>query len=36
MPGWEIQRAGALPGDDGQLLILARLRGTTHHRGGGS
>ncbi len=23
MPGWVIRRAGALPGDDGQLLILA-------------
>lgn len=28
MPGWVIQRAGALPGDDGQLLILDRKDGT--------
>ena len=27
MPGWVIQRAGALPGDDGQLLILDRKDG---------
>ena len=27
MPGWEVQRAGALPGDDGQLLVLDREDG---------
>lgn len=27
MPGWVIQRAEALPGDDGQLLILDRKDG---------